>query len=117
MFRLNPDLMVYVHRDAVDFRKSVNGLVAIVEQALHLDVFGSACFVFSNQRRDKVKLLGWQKNGFWLCYKRLEGDRFIWPGSETTVLTLSIEQLHWLLDGIDLSVLQGHHRRTFKRAS
>jgi transposase len=117
MFALNAALAVYLHRDPVDFRKSVNGLVTIVEQSLQLDPFARACFVFSNQRRDKVKLLGWQKNGFWLCYKRLEADRFIWPRVETTVLTLSVEQLHWLLDGIDLAALHGHHTRTFRRAS
>jgi transposase len=117
MFRLNPALTVYLHRDPVDFRKNVNGLVAIVEQSLQLDVFAPTCFAFANRRRDKVKLLGWQKNGFWLCYKRLEVDRFIWPCAEATTLTLSVEQLHWLLDGIDLAALHGHHTRTFRRAS
>lgn len=117
MFRLSPTLAVYVHREAVDFRKSVNGLVAIVEQSLRLDVFAPACFVFGNKRHDKIKLLGWQKNGFWLCYKRLEADRFVWPRAETAVLTLSVEQLHWLLDGIDLAALRGHHSLTFRRAS
>jgi transposase len=117
MFRLDPTLSIYVHRDPVDFRKNVNGLVAIVEQSLRLDVFAPACFVFGNKRRDKIKLLGWQKNGFWLCYKRLEADRFIWPRAEAAVVTLSVEQLHWLLDGIDLAALRGHHTRTFRRAS
>jgi transposase len=117
MFELNPALTVYLHRDAVDFRKSVNGLVMIVEQALALDPFASACFVFGNRRRDRVKLLCWQKNGFWLCYKRLEVDRFIWPCGDEAVVTLSVEQLHWLLDGIDLSALRRHHTRVFQRAS
>jgi transposase len=117
MFRLNPTLAVYLHREAVDFRKNVNGLVAIVEQGLGLDPFAAACFAFSNRRRDKVKLLFWHNNGFWLCYKRLEADRFIWPRSETRVIKLSVEQLHWLLDGIDLAALQGHHTRVFARAS
>src|SRR4029453_6000126 len=105
MFRLNPTLAVYVHRDPVDFRKSVNGLVAIVEQSLRLDVFASACFGFGNRRRDRVKLLGWQKNGFWLCYKRLEADRFIWPRAGTAVLTLSVEQLILLLAGVEFDLL------------
>jgi len=117
MFELNATLTVYLHRDPVDFRKSVNGLVAIVEQALGLDPFAQACFVFGNQRRDKVKLLAWQKNGFWLCYKRLEADRFVWPRGDDAVVTLSVEQLHWLLDGIDLAALRGHHSRVFRRAS
>ena len=94
MFELNAALTVYLHRDPVDFRKSVNGLVTIVEQALGLDPFAQACFVFSNQRRGKVKLLAWQKNGFWLCYKRLEADRFVWPRGDDAVVTLRVEQLH-----------------------
>ena len=117
MFRLNAALTVYLHRDAVDFRKSVNGLVAIVEQALQLDPFAPACFVFGNRRRDKVKLLCWERNGFWLCYKRLEEDRFVWPKSDAALVTLNVEQLHWLLDGIDLAALRGHHTRVFQRAS
>jgi len=117
MFELNPALAVYLHRDPVDFRKSVNGLAAIVEQTLGLDPFAPACFVFGNRRHDKVKLLFWEKNGFWLCYKRLEEDRFIWPRAGETVLTLTVEQLHWLLAGIDLAALHPHHARAYRRAS
>ena len=117
MFRLEPALAVYVHRDPVDFRLGVNGLVAIIEHALRLDVFAPACFVFSNRRRDRVKLVGWQKNGFWLCCKRLEAERFIWPSTDDPVLTLSVEHLHWLLDGVDLTALRGHHTLHFRRAS
>ena len=117
MFELNAALTVYLHRDPVDFRKSVNGLVTIVEQALGLDPFARACFVFSNRRHDKVKLLCWEKNGFWLCYKRLEADRFIWPRGAEAVVTLQVEQLQWLLAGIDLVALRGHHTRVFQRAS
>ncbi|MGH9575813.1 MAG: IS66 family insertion sequence element accessory protein TnpB [Terriglobales bacterium] len=117
MFELNPALAVYLHRDPVDFRKSVNGLSAIVEQGLGLDPFAPACFVFGNRRRDKVKLLGWHKNGFWLLYKRLEADRFIWPRTSEAVITLSVEQLHWLLEGIDLAAVRGHPARVFRRAS
>jgi transposase len=117
MFELNPALAVHLHRDPVDFRKSVNGLAAIVEQTLGLDPFAPACFVFGNRRHDRVKLLFWEKNGFWLCYKRLEEDRFIWPRAEETVLKLTVEQLHWLLAGIDLAALRPHHARAYRRAS
>lgn len=117
MFQLNSALAVYLHRDPIDFRKSVNGLAAIVEQALGLDPFAPACFVFGNRRRDKVKLLFWEHNGFWLCYKRLEEDRFIWPRADETVMSLSVEQLHWLLSGIDLAALHPHHTRVYRCAS
>jgi transposase len=75
MFRFDAQLKVYVHREAVDFRKSINGLAALVEQALGLDPFAAALYVFANQRRNRVKILGWETNGFWLLMKRLETDR------------------------------------------
>lgn len=66
MFRLDDELKIDVHRDAVDFRKSINGLAAIVEQSMKLDPFAQAVYVFSNQRRDRIKMLLWDRNGFWL---------------------------------------------------
>lgn len=116
MFTLNESMAVYLHRDAVDFRKSVNGLTALVEQGLKLDPFASSCFVFSNKRRDKVKILFWQRNGFWLCYKRLEQERFVWPRTDEAVVTLSLQQLRWLLEGVDLKALQGHRALHYQRA-
>src|SRR5689334_15001105 len=87
MFTLNANLTVYLHRAPIDFRKSINGLVALVEHDLQLNPFSAACFVFSNKRRHKIQLLCWQSNGFWLCYKRLEADRFIWPSVTQAVVT------------------------------
>ncbi|WP_198390904.1 IS66 family insertion sequence element accessory protein TnpB, partial [Burkholderia ubonensis] len=55
-------------------------------------------------------------NGFWLLLKRLEADRFVWPNGGDTI-TLSAEQLHWLLDGIDLAVIQKHPQRYYARMS
>ena len=63
MFRFDAKLKVYVHREAVDFRKSINGLAALVEQALGLDPFAAALYVFGNRRRNRVKILGWETNG------------------------------------------------------
>jgi transposase len=117
MFRLNPERAVYLHRDAVDFRKNINGLAAVVEQELRLDPFAAALFVFSNRRRDRIKILGWQRSGFWLLCKRLEDQRFIWPRSDQQVIELSVEQLHWLLEGIDLAAMRGHRALRYVRAS
>jgi hypothetical protein len=96
----------------VDFRLSINGLAVLVEQALGLDPFASCAYVFSNRRRDQVKILSWERNGFWLLLKRLEKDRLIWPSAEA-VPTLTAEQLHWLLEGIDIAVVQRHSRLRF----
>ena len=117
MFRFDAQLKVYVHREAVDFRKSINGLAALVEQALGLEPFAAALYVFANQRRNRVKILGWETNGFWLLMKRLETDRFVWPRADQAVIELTIEQLHWLLEGIDLEAMRAHRMLRYRRAS
>ncbi|WP_342613544.1 IS66 family insertion sequence element accessory protein TnpB [Burkholderia ambifaria] len=116
MFRFDEGLKVYLHRDPVDFRMGINGLSILVEQAMHLNPMISALFVFGNRRRDRIKILGWGGNGFWLLLKRLEADRFVWSNGGDTI-TLSTEQLHWLLDGIDLAVIQKHPQRYYARMS
>ena len=117
MFRFDARLKVYVHREAVDFRKSINGLAALVEQALGLDPFAAALYVFGNRRRNRVKILGWETNGFWLLLKRLEAERIVWPRADETVIELTIEQLHWLLEGIDLEAMRAHQIVMYRRAS
>jgi transposase len=117
MFRFDAQWKVYVHREAVDFRKSINGLAALVEQALGLDPFAAALYVFANARRNRVKILGWEMNGFWLLMKRLETDRFVWPRADQTVIELTVEQLHWLLAGIDLEAMRAHRMLRYRRAS
>ena len=116
MFRLDEQLKVYLHREPIDFRLNINGLALRVEQALGLNPFAACVYVFSNRRRDRVKILGWDRNGFWLLLKRLEKDRFIWP-SEEAVPILSIEQLHWLLEGIDIATVQRHPSRVYTRVA
>ena len=117
MFRFDAKLKVYVHREAVDFRKSINGLAALVEQALGLDPFAAALYVFGNRRRNRVKILGWETNGFWLLLKRLEAERFVWPRTDSAVIELTVVQLHWLLEGIDLEAMHTHRILKYRRAS
>ena len=113
MFELNPNLAVYLYRDHIDFRKNINGLAALVEHDLALDPFADALYVFGNRRRDRVKILGWSRNGFWLLQKRLESERFIWPRDNQRVMELTMQQLHWLLECIDIGVVQRHPRRVY----
>ena len=89
---------VYLACGYTDMRKSINGLSAIVQGSFGLDVFNDALFVFCNRNRDRVKILQWDGDGFWLYFKRLEKGRFRWPGTdETKTITLSGEELHMLL--------------------
>jgi len=105
---------IYLHVDVVDFRKSINGLSVIVEAAMGLSPFDSAVFVFCNRRRDKLKVLYWDKTGFALWYKRLEKDKFKWPGKITgPTLTLTHEQWDWLLRGLNFLDIKPHQTVTF----
>lgn len=89
---------VYLACGHTDMRKSINGLAAIVEGSFGLDLFGSALFVFCNRNRDRLKILEWDGDGFWLYFKRLEKGRFRWPGTDgSNIMTLSSEELHVLL--------------------
>lgn len=101
--------VVYLHRDPVDFRKAINGLVVIIEQGMALSPYADALFVFCNKGRDKLKIVYWDDTGFCLWYKRLEKSKFAWPKMlEQSVFELSEEQFHWLLRGLDFTRLQPH---------
>ncbi len=118
MFRFDAGLTAYLHRDPVDLRMGINGLSILVEQAMAKNPLAQALYVFANGRHDRIKILGWDRNGFWLFTKRLEAnDRFIWPDSATSVVTLSVELLHWLLDGVDIAALERHPQRHYARVS
>jgi transposase len=107
--------VVYLCREFVDFRKGMTGLAVLVEEALRHDPFSEQLFVFCNRRRDSIKILYWERSGFCLWQKRLERARFKWPGKvESDVITLTGQQLNWLLDGYDVMRLQPHERLHFR---
>lgn len=90
----------YLACGATDMRKSINGLAAIVEGSFQLDPFGGSLYVFCNRNRDRLKILEWDGDGFWLHFKRLERGHFRWPGEgEAKTLDLSGEELGILLGG------------------
>ena len=95
---------VYLACGQTDMRKSINGLSAVVESSFKLDPFGGELFVFCNRSRDRLKILEWHGDGFWLYFKRLEKGRFRWPGpGETPVMTMTTEERSILLAGRKLS--------------
>jgi transposase len=105
---------IFAYRHPVDLRKSIDGLSSLVEGVLGADPFSGALYVFVNRRRDKVKLLYWERNGFCIWYKRLERERFSWPTMTATSLALNGQQLSWLLDGYDIDRLIPHAERHYK---
>lgn len=94
---------VYLAVGSTDMRKSINGLSILVEQAMVLDPFSGDFFVFCNRRRNIIKILYWDRNGFCLWHKRLEKHRFKWPQSEQEIMTIDQYQLQWLLYGLDIA--------------
>ena len=94
---------VYLALGSTDMRKSINGLSIMVEQAMELNLFSGDLFVFCNRRRNIIKILYWDRNGFCLWHKRLEQDRFKWPKSEQEVMAIDQSQLQWLLYGFDIA--------------
>jgi len=109
-----PDLKVYIAVGNTDMRKAINGLSILVESRMELDPLSGQIFVFSNRRRNMIKILYWDNNGFCLWQKRLEKHKFIWPESGVEVMELEHRQLKWLLEGLDISNMQGHGRLTYR---
>lgn len=105
---------VFLYRDAVDFRKGHRGLSVLIEQDLGHDPFSGTLYVFRNRQRNKIKLLFWEDNGFVLYYKALAEERFHWPTDDDALVTLSGEQLNWLLSGFNLALMKPHKRLQYE---
>jgi transposase len=109
---------VYLCREPIDFRKSINGLSVLVEQELGLNPFGNALYVFVNRQRNKLKVLYWHRNGFCLWLKRLEEEKFAWPtGGVALTQTIDIREFEWLLEGFDLWANKPHKTLNYASVS
>ncbi len=98
-------LKVYLALEPQDMRKSFNGLCALVSDHLEADPYQGALYIFTNQRRNRLKILFWDGTGLWVACKRLEQGRFSWPKPSSKSqkrLSLTPEALAMLTDGIDL---------------
>ena len=114
MKALDQFLSVYLWRDPVDFRKSINGLSAMVQEELKLDPYSSTLFVFCCQRKKRLKILYWDRTGFALWYKRLEEDLFPWPRTEKEeLIKISPRELEWILSGINIWKIKPHEDKNY----
>ncbi len=100
---------VYLALGVTDLRKAIDGLSLIVQESFQLNPFSRSLFVFCNRKRDKIKILEWDKTGFWLHYKRLEKDKFQWPEDiEGTHIAIDERSFRWLLDGLTIKEKHAH---------
>ena len=106
---------VYLAVGATDLRKSFDTLAGVFRNSLRLDPLSGHLFFFTNARKNRLKILFWDKTGWWVCAKRLEVGTLAWPASPYPSMELSSEELTLLLSGIDLS--KTHRRPWLNRAS
>jgi len=116
MFGFGPATRIYVATGATDMRKSFNGLFGLVRDHLGCDPTSGHVFLFTNSRRNRLKLLVYDGSGLWVAAKKLDGGRFRWPESNTTTakIVLSQEELALLVGGIDLN--QTRLRKWYRKA-
>ena len=96
---------------ATDFRKQITSLSSMVTMQYHMDPFADGyVFIFCNRRRNAIKVLRYDKNGFVLATKKLlDGMKFKWPRNTEEVKELTGQQLAWLLDGLEIEQKHAHH--------
>ena len=93
---------IYIACGYTDMRKSIDGLAAVVQEQFHLDPFSKSLFLFCGKRRDRIKVLFWEGDGFILLYKRLANGSFLWPRKESDVKPISWQQFRWLMEGLEI---------------
>ena len=94
-------LKVYIRPGHTDMRKAINGLSSVVKKEMNLIPNSGYLFLFCNRRRNILKILYWDKNGFCLWQKKLEIHKFPWIDNGEEKISLSFQELNWLLSGID----------------
>lgn len=92
---------IWLYPKPIDFRKQIDGIVMLISDHLQLHPLSGQLFLFRNRNANKIKMLWWDRNGFWLCYKRLEKGKLKFPPIIDQALELTRDQLNWLLSGLD----------------
>lgn len=93
---------IYLMAGKTDLRLGIDGLALRVQEKYQLDLYDEAVFLFCGNRRDRFKILYWDNNGFYLIYKRLDTGVLQWPRHSDEAITLSNQQLRWLLEGLSI---------------
>ena len=104
---------VYLAIGNTDMRKAINGLSILVQESMELDPFSGHLFVFCNRKRNIIKILYWDRNGFCLWSKRLEKHFFRWPESSEEVMKIDQRELMWLVDGLEINQQKAHNRLSY----
>jgi len=106
MIALPSDIRLYLALEPVSMHRSFDGLAILAQEVVQQNPLNGHLFIFRNKRADKIKALLWDRNGFWIFYKRLEKGRFKLPKLKQPYIRITQEELSLLLDGIDFSRLK-----------
>jgi len=99
---------VYIACGYTDLRRGIDGLAGLVQQQFRLDPFTNTLFLFCGRRRDRIKALYWEGNGFLLLYKRLESGSFQWPRNGAEAQEITPQQYRWLMEGLSVEQPNAH---------
>lgn len=102
---------IFLACGATDFRRQAKGLAAMVQRQFRLDPYsGSHVFIFCNKKKDSIKVLRYDRNGFILASKKLlDGMKFQWPRTPDEIREISFRQVEWLLQGLEIDQKKAHH--------
>ena len=93
---------VYLVTGYTDLRLGIDGLTVLIQGKLKLDPYSRAVFLFCGRRRDRIKALVWEGDGFLLLYKRLDNGCFRWPRNESEAKLLTAQEVRWLFEGLEI---------------
>ena len=99
---------VYIAVGYTDLRRGIDGLAAMVDSQYKMDPFTNTLFLFCGRRRDRIKGLLWEGDGFLLLYKRLESGTFQWPRTGEEARQLTAQQYRWLMEGLSIEQPKAH---------
>ena len=99
---------VFIACGYTDLRRGIDGLASLVQSQFQLDPFSNTLYLFCGRRRDRIKALYWESNGFVLLYKRLESGSFQWPRNEAEARELTVQQYRWLMEGLQIDQPKAH---------
>lgn len=110
---------IYIAIGATDFRKQIRGLVSLVQTQFGEDPFNdSFVFIFCNKKRDSVKVLRYDRNGFVIAQKKLlDKMKFQWPKDSADVKVITNKQLNWLLEGLSIEQKKAHREVKLQRVN
>ena len=103
---------MYLACGYTDLRRGIDGLASIVQEQFQLDPFQNTLFLFCGRRKDRIKGLYWEGDGFLLLYKRLEAGSFQWPRNGTEARELTEQQYRWLMEGLSVEQPKAHRAVT-----